>query len=52
MHENIEDCIICMDNKKEIVFMTSEHFYTCNNSSKITKRNIGKTCICRKIKKI
>lgn len=50
--ENMDDCIICMDNKKEIVFMTCGHFYTCNECSlKVNKCPICRNMISKRIKK-
>lgn len=48
--EEITDCVICMENVKEIIFSPCGHFYSCINcSSKVTKCPMCRTVIVNRI---
>ena len=48
--EETQDCIICMDNIKQIVFDPCGHFYTCDRcSNKVTICPICRTNITNRI---
>ena len=51
--EDHDNCVICMEVKKDIVFIPCGHFYTCNGCSlKITKCPICRTVISDRINRI
>ena len=50
--EDSNECIICMDSEKQIVFDPCGHLYSCNNCSlKVTKCPICRCVIINKINK-
>jgi hypothetical protein len=44
-----EDCIICMDIKKDVVFAPCGHYCSCSSCAMIVKNGQGKCPICRSL---
>ena len=50
--EDLNECVICMDAEKDIVFMPCGHLYTCETcSSKVTKCPMCRQVITNRIKR-
>lgn len=49
---SVEDCVICFDKKKSIVFSPCGHYCTCDECAKIIMRSKNKCPICRAVVKV